>query len=156
LLYQGRFPKNEKDRNELLYKVGDCLERAGEEETARAAFEKLAKLDSDNPWGKLAKFQLGGAMAFVSGMEELVELSGAGGENGGLSLALAEANFPTLPEAARLKCLYLKARCHAGREGEGAKAAALWRAICKDHPASRWAADSAFWLAEHELEQRHF
>jgi hypothetical protein len=89
-------------------------------------------------------------------MEELVGLTGSDGENCGLFLALADANCPTLSEADRLKCLYLKARCHAGREGEGAKAAALWRAICKDHPDSRWAAESAFWLAERELEQGHF
>jgi TolA-binding protein len=142
-------------KEEVIYKVGDCLRQMGETAAYRTALDQLLEHDKEGNWGKLAAFRVGDAEKFRTGMEELLHLGGTRDEECRLFLDLAEEHRAGLDGEAQVRCRYYQAHCLDVLKKEP-EALAVYRGIVKDHPDSKWAAESAFWLAEHAFRRKEY
>ena len=145
--------KGQKNKAELIYKVGDCCHTLEQTEKYLEAMIVVQNLDQDGVWGKLAAIRLGGSEAFRSRMDELINLGASGDEHLALFLELADQHAAELDLELKIKCEFYKARCY-GEDKE--KRLATFRAILRDCPSSFWAAESSFWLAEDAFSQGEF
>lgn len=145
-LFGQRFANDNRAKGEVVYKWADCAQRLGNEQAATAAFQQLTKADQAD-WSKLAAFRLAGRQKFQDEMNDLLDLA-ANGEEKTLFLDLADRYQKELTKEAQSQCAYLRGHCV-----EGAERIAIFQKICNDQPGSPWAAEAAFFLAEHAFEQ---
>lgn len=138
----ARFPKAS-DKDQAVYLAGDCFRLAGRLGEYQAAMQEVQKSNSGD-WGKLAALRLGDQETFRKQMDELIALGAPDREHLLLFQELAEKYAKQLPSEDQLKCRFLAARCL-----EDKQAMDVYRAIVKEYPKTPWAAESAFWLAEH-------
>jgi TolA-binding protein len=153
-LHAHRFPQGARSKEEMAYRLGDCSLLAGSESGFQSAMTKVTELDKDGDWGKLAAIRLAGAAAIPGKMDELVRLGAGEHEQDAVFLDLAEQALPRLKGDDLIKCLYYKARCLPQDRKE--QRLELYRRIVKDYPASPWAAECAFWLAEAQFADKEF
>lgn len=149
---QGGQAQNEAKEaaKEVLYKLGDCLRRLGQPAPFQAAMQQVQALDGTGQWGTLAAIRLGDAHTVQDRMDDLLNLHVADNEEAHAFLALADEHAAALDEAARVKCLYYRARCHNGL-GQIDKTLALCQEVIAKHPQSPWAAEAAMYVAEHHF-----
>jgi TolA-binding protein len=153
-LYARRFPKGSKSKEELAYKTGDCLLVARDQEGFRTSLRQAQELDKDGGWGKLAAIRLAGVAAFAQNMDQLVRLSVGDGEQKSVFLSLADEAVASLQGEDRIKCLSYQAHCLPTAQKD--QRHALLRQVLKDYPASPWAAEAAYWLAEDAFADKAF
>jgi TolA-binding protein len=145
----ARFPKSS-DQEQTVYLSGDCFRLAGRLSEYQAAMQEVQKRNSGD-WGKLAALRLGDQETFRKQMDELIELQAPDGEHLLLFQELAEKYGKQLPAEDQLKCRFLAARCLDEKQE-----VEVYRAIVKEQPKTSWAAESAFWLAEHLFKDKQF
>lgn len=146
--YIKRFPLSDAKRAELHYRAGLCLLLLGERGQYEQGMQILTQIDKykEEPWSKLAAIRQGGRAAFADRMDELIDLSGSDDDNVRLFLELSDVHYRDLTGDAKIKCRCYQARCL--HEKGDDRYLAILRELIKEHPASAWAADAQFHIAE--------
>jgi len=147
VIFAQRFPNDTRVKGEVVYKLADCAALAGQHKDFDTAMQQLAKADQGD-WSKLAAFRLGNAAKFQKEMTALLDLSPGGGEEQVAFRALADRFQSDLPQDAQLACDYYRGHC-----AETRQRLEIFKNICRDHLATPWAAEAAFFLADHAYEQ---
>jgi outer membrane protein assembly factor BamD (BamD/ComL family) len=150
-LYRSRFldgpatASAKKTKNEVAYAIADCHRLLGHDAEARGILAQLRDQDKDGKWGKLAALRLGDEHTFQDRLEELIDIDDP--DSAQLFLELADKYLGRVKGEQRVKCLFYRAHCLDATE-RGAEALALYHRIEADYPASPYAAEAAFVLAE--------
>jgi TolA-binding protein len=147
LNFAQRFPNDNRVKGEVVYKLADCAALAGQHKDFDTAMQQLAKADQGD-WSKLAAFRLGDAAKFQKEMRALLDLSPGGNEEQVAFRTLADRFQSDLPQDLQLACDYYRGHC-----AETRQRLVIFKDICRDHLATPWAAEAAFFLAEHGYEQ---
>lgn len=137
---------------EVLFKAGDCGLRGGETALGRQLLEQVQKEDTQGSYGKLATFRLGGEATFKERLEELSSLALAEKEPFYLFLDLADKYGQSFQGETQAALLHHRGRCLAELKRQD-EATASFSQVLKDHGTSRWADESAFYLAELSFQQ---
>ena len=119
-----------------------------------AVLAKLGVPNRNAAAAQAARLSLAGPSAFPAMADELVRLQAGDGEQNLAFLDLADKALPRLKGDDLIKFLAYQARGLPAERKEQRRD--LHRRIVKEFPASPWAAESAFWLAEAHFADKEF
>jgi TolA-binding protein len=152
-LHTTRFPNTQANKAELLYQLAHSFLQAGQGDEALAILRHLQETDKQGEWGRLAALRLGDGKAFKEGFADLINWHGE--EALRVFLDLYDRYEDWLEGDDRVKGAFYCGLCLFGLR-RTRDALTTWETLRRQHPASRWAAESAFWLAEGHFAQKDF
>ncbi len=151
---QAMPPQAQPQKAEAFYKLADCMRREvmnwNETMERDQLLRSIQANDKDGCWGKLATFWLEDAKYFLAHLDDLLDLNAPDSEHCHAFLALLDRHAAALTADDRVKGQYYRARCLEELK-KPAEAQALYQRLQTEHPASPWAAESGFWLAEKQF-----